>query len=346
LTSHSDSPGEVPGVAASYYDGRHSTRHAVFVTIGGGTIAVIGDGIERREPLAAVQITEAIATSPRLVRFADGASCEIDGTAAFAAMLTREGVASGRLTQWEGSLRWIAAAVAVFLVILAAGYRYVLPSVANVAAAQVPDVVVDAICSQVMTVLDGSVFDASQVSNDVQWRLTSEFKQLSLPGTTADSLQLMFRKSEQLGPNAVAIPSGEIVVTDELVTLARADEEVLAVLAHEAGHIARRHGLRQLFQDSVLSLVLTWFLGDVSVLAAAAPTAILQAKYSRDFEREADEYALEALQANGVSREHFANVLERIETTVGLKGDSGLAVGYLSSHPVTSERVARVRGKS
>jgi Zn-dependent protease with chaperone function len=336
----------VPGVSASYFDGRHSTRHAVTVTIGAGVIAVVGDGIERREPLAAVEIMPAIGTAPRVVHFSDGALCEIDDTTAFAAMLAHEGIAAGRLTQWEGSLRWIAVAVAVFLAILAAGYRYALPSVASAAAAQVPDAVVDAICSQVMTVLDGSVFDLSQVSNEVQWRLTSEFKRLSLPGTTADSLQLMFRKSEQLGPNALAIPSGEIVVTDELVTLARADEEVLAVLAHEAGHIARRHGLRQLFQDSVLSLVLTWFLGDVSVLAAAAPTAILQAKYSRDFEREADEYAIEALRANGVSREHFANILERIETTAGVKGDSGLAVGYLSSHPVTSERVARVRGKS
>ena len=188
--------------------------------------------------------------------------------------------------------------------------------------------------------------NSTQVSNEVQWRLTSEFKRLSLPGTTADSLQLMFRKSEQLGPNAVAIPSGEIVVTDELVTLARADEEVLAVLAHEAGHIARRHGLRQLFQDSVLSLVLTWFLGDVSVLAATAPTAILQAKYSRDFEREADAFAAESLRRTGISPGYLADILERLDRTSRDRHRSGpVDPEYLSTHPATAERIQWLRGQ-
>src|SRR5262245_42666684 len=118
LTSPSDSPGAVPSVRAAYYDGRNSTRHAVVITIGGGMIAVIGDGIERREPLATVQITQAIGTSPRLVRFAGGAVCEVDDTAGLAAMLAREGIAAGRLTQWEGSLRWIGIAATVFLLVL------------------------------------------------------------------------------------------------------------------------------------------------------------------------------------------------------------------------------------
>lgn len=51
----------------------------------------------------------------------------------------------------------------------------------------------------------------------------------------------------QIGANAFALPDGTLVVTDELVELAGDnDDEVLAVLAHELGHIHERHGLRLL----------------------------------------------------------------------------------------------------
>jgi Zn-dependent protease with chaperone function len=316
----------------------------VTLSLGGGTVFVVGDGIERRELLETVEITDAVGTAPRLIRFRDGASCEVDDTAALAKLLALHGIAPTYVTQWEGRLRWMGVAAVLFVLVLGAGYLYLLPTLAGVVADRVPESLIDVICSQVMTVLDTSVFAPSEVPGDTQRRLRSEFRRLTLPGAESASYQIMFRRSDDLGPNALAIPSGEIVVTDSLVALAQTDEQVIAVLAHEAGHVARRHGLRQLFQNSVVALAVTWFLGDFSVLAAAAPTALLQAKYSRDFEREADDYALEVLRANGLSPEHFARVLERLETAAGEKRTSSRGLAYLSSHPITADRVERVRG--
>src|SRR2546426_7673245 len=54
----------------------------------------------------------------------------------------------------------------------------------------------------------------------------------SVAGETGP-MRLEFRASRIIGPNAFALPSGIIVVTDQLVRLARNDEQVLAVLAHE-----------------------------------------------------------------------------------------------------------------
>ena len=90
----------------------------------------------------------------------------------------------------------------------------------------------------------------------------------------------------------MALPSGTLIVTDAFVMLAANDDEIVSVLAHEAGHVEHHHGLRLVFQNSVVALVITWLVGDVSTLLAAAPTALLQAKYSRDFERDADAYAV------------------------------------------------------
>ena len=47
------------------------------------------------------------------------------------------------------------------------------------------------------------------------------------------------------------LPDGQIVLLDELVQMPADEEEVLAILAHELGHVRHRHGLTQLIQSSV-----------------------------------------------------------------------------------------------
>ena len=47
-------------------------------------------------------------------------------------------------------------------------------------------------------------------------------------------------------------------MTDGLVHLSKDDRELLGVLAHEAGHIARRHGVRHLLQSSAVTAFIAW----------------------------------------------------------------------------------------
>ena len=144
-----------------------------------------------------------------------------------------------------------------------------------------------------------------------------------------------------IGANALALPSGTIIVTDDLVTLARDDREIFGVLAHEAGHVDHRHGLRNILQNSIVGLVVAWFIGDVSSIAAAAPTALLEASYSRELEREADMYAVEVLRTNGIPVRHFAEILRRLDVDSG-GSEISRAFDYLSSHPATSERLQQL----
>jgi predicted Zn-dependent protease len=152
--------------------------------------------------------------------------------------------------------------------------------------------------------------------------------------------RLEFRASPVIGPNAFALPSGIIVVTDELVKLSRNDREVLAVLAHELGHVRYRHTMRHLLQGSATALIIAGVTGDIASttsLAAAAPALLLQTKYSRDYEREADRYAIELLQKAGIGPSHFAAILARMENK---PGKPGALPTFLSSHPPTQERKA------
>jgi Zn-dependent protease with chaperone function len=141
----------------------------------------------------------------------------------------------------------------------------------------------------------------------------------------------------------MALPSGMIVVTDELIALARDDRELLGVLAHEAGHVERRHGIRLVLQHSALGLLAAWLVGDVTSLLAVAPATLLQAKYSRDFEREADSYAADLLRARGISPGMLADLLERLEQVQ--PGPSSTVLSYASSHPATEERLDALRGR-
>ena len=94
-------------------------------------------------------------------------------------------------------------------------------------------------------------------------------------------------------------------------------------------------------QGSAVGMFLTFYVGDVSSLLAAAPTALLQARYSRDMENEADAYGAAMLRENGLSPALLANMLERLEKSHRDKG--GALPEYLSSHPETDARIRALR---
>lgn len=332
-------------MAASYFDGQHSEPIPVVVSLRAGQLVVFGPGVDRTVPYGQANVTDALGSTPRLIRFADGAFCEVTDVGMLGRLLAAHGHHEKRVVQWEGSLTRIVAAGVALLALLVVGYRYGVPVLAAVAAEHVPDKLVTVTSQETLKLLD-RVFGATELDEARRMRLIERFKRLRWPdGEGVRQYEILFRKSEALGPNAMALPSGTLIVTDALVTLAASDDEIVAVLAHEAGHVEHHHGLRLVFQNSVVALVITWLVGDVSTLLAAAPTALLQAKYSRDFERDADAYAVSLLRFNNIETGHFAKMLERIEASADdTHKNPGVAMlDYLSSHPVTGERLEALR---
>src|SRR6185295_15050115 len=155
--------------------------------------------------------------------------------------------------------------------------------------------------------------------------------------------RLEFRSSK-IGPNAFALPAGIIVMLDDLVKLARRDEEVLGVLAHELGHVHNRHTMRMLLESSATALVIAGLTGDIASttsLAAAAPALLLQTKYSRDNEREADAYAVDLMKQASMDPGSLARILARLDGGAGKKKNRGPGLPtFLSTHPATEERKA------
>lgn len=327
-----------------YFDGRRSQARLVSVAIAGRRVRLEGDAVRRDEPLETVRISDAIGDAPRFLTFPDGATCEVTDGRALTDALTREAIAPARVDSWERSGRLVLAAVLILIVAAVAAYRHGLPWAARVVADRLPASTLDILSHQMLEFLDRGVLEPSALPGPRQAAIADALRGLRLPEEMHARVALDFRASEAIGANAFALPSGAIVVTDGLLEIAQGDDEVVAVLAHEVGHVDRRHGLRGMLQASVVSLGVTWLIGDLTALPAGLAATLLNARYSRDFEREADAYASRVLQASGIPPSRLADILERMQAESKRQG--GLderAFEYLSRHPSTDERLAALR---
>jgi beta-barrel assembly-enhancing protease len=151
--------------------------------------------------------------------------------------------------------------------------------------------------------------------------------------------------------NAFALPGGHIYVTRGLIARTRNVAELSAVLAHEIGHVAARHGAqalqRELRTGSVVSMLYEIFLGvEPAILEQRALTIggrLWFATHSRRAEREADRLALRYMIRSGIDPEGMLTMLE------GLIEDELEApqqtVAWFSTHPATEDRLLRLRRK-
>jgi predicted Zn-dependent protease len=70
------------------------------------------------------------------------------------------------------------------------------------------------------------------------------------------------------------------------------------------------------------------------------PGILAQTKYTREFETAADDYAFTLHKRKGYSLKAFASIMERLAK--GDEKESG-PFAYISTHPLTAERIQRAR---
>jgi len=328
---------------ARYFDGKTAAAHPVNLALDGQTLLLRGGGIELRWPLNEVQISERLGNTPRRLTFPDGSHCEVTDHAALDALLPQ--TRRDWLDRMQHSLPWALLSAVLIVAALLASYRYLLPWGAEVLAQRAPESVLQQMGRSTLETLDRFMLQPSTLNAARQQTLTAKFAALRpLPG---DDMQyrIVFRSAPGAGPNAFALPDGTIVLLDELVAMTKDDNEILAVLAHERGHVERRHGARMVLQSSAVGLVIGWYMGDVSSLLTALPAAVLEAGYSRNMEREADEYAAATLQHNALSPCLLTGMLNKLEAAHN-KDEAAPQSGtqqakvldYFASHPATGER--------
>lgn len=228
-----------------------------------------------------------------------------------------------------------------FVGILLCGFAlltYGIPVMAKYTAGILPVSVEQRLGQETLTTLDDPMlgwFQASKLTDAQKKSITQALQTLCSRTKTCPTYTLEFRKSPKIGANAFALPGGTVVMTDELVNLAKNNDELVAVLVHELGHVKNKHALRQTLEGTISGIVIIAITGDVSSIASSLPAMMLNMKYGRNLETEADEYALNALRQACLPTQAFATILLRLSKSVG--GDTVPEI--VSSHPDTKKRV-------
>lgn len=340
------------GIAGGYYDGRVSTRRTVRLSLEGNTLCMRGDGLDVCYPLAKVRVTAGVGSIQRRIRLPDGGVCEVADTE-FAAKLERlqgRGSVAGLIHRWEKNLPLAMTALGITVALVALFMRFGMPALARHVAFALPRSVESSLGRESLATLDHLVFSPSKLTVKRRTELTALFRNMTavLPATAGCRLE--FRASESLGANALALPAGIVIITDGLVKLAANDDEIAGVLAHELGHVQGRHALRHVLQNSATGLIMATLTGDilsVTSLSATLPTALVDASFSRAFEREADGAAIAYMKRANIPLRHYADILARLQaqldTRRGTNSSSNSKVrNYLSTHPETGERIRRI----
>ena len=157
--------------------------------------------------------------------------------------------------------------------------------------------------------------------------------------------------------NAFALPGGFIGVHSQLIISAQSESELASVLSHEIGHVQQRHIARmigQQKQDALLplaALLLAALVGKAGGGADAAMGVMMggqglaiqrQLNFSRDAEREADRVGFQTMRAAGYDTSGMVAFFKRLQSTTRVYGE---APAWLSSHPLTGERIADIQSR-
>jgi len=336
-------------ISARYFDGRSARIHSVQVAALDGSWRIEGEQLLRIVSFAGARIEERLGSMPARLSFGDGACCEFDAVDDFERLLTEIGFQRSRVERWQLSAGIALACVLAVIAIMFAGLRWGLPWAAEGIAQHLPQSLRTSVSDSALTALDRSALQPSTLPEQRQTQLREALRRIS---ETCITCRLEFRAAPKLGPNAFALPDGRIVVFDSLVALSEDDDDLSAVLAHELGHVDGDHGLRQVIQHSALAALAAAWFGDASTLVLTAPAALIQLRYSRAFEDEADDFAVLRLKAADIDPEHLASMLERLDAAhrapaeANPAEDDPTALGdYFSSHPATQDRARRIRGQ-
>ena len=156
--------------------------------------------------------------------------------------------------------------------------------------------------------------------------------------------------------NAFAAPGGWVGVNTGLILASESESELAAVLAHEIAHVTQRHIARSIELSERSNIAaLAGLLAAVAIgianpeAGSAAAATVLgsqaqqQLNFSRTNEQEADRVGIQMLLDAGFDPSAMAGFFEKLQTASRYYRRPP---EFLSTHPVTTSRIADAQGRA
>jgi len=147
--------------------------------------------------------------------------------------------------------------------------------------------------------------------------------------------------------NAFALPGGQVFITRALLDRLKTDGQLAGVLGHEVGHVCARHSA-----EHIAKAKLTQGLTGAAVLATYDPYdrnsgnkaavaimigQLVNLKFSRDDELEADELGVRFMSEAGYDPRSMIDVMKILKEASGGGGSD-----FFKTHPNPDQRVERI----
>lgn len=139
--------------------------------------------------------------------------------------------------------------------------------------------------------------------------------------------------------SAISAPGGFVIISKAMVELAKNEDELAAILAHEVAHISQKHAEKNIKNANQLSLGRNYLESlnndsdkkDLKIFASAIMTG-LDISYNKDQEMDADQEAVNILKKSGYAPVALKNILERMPKNTDLT----------SKHPQSEDRLRKL----
>ena len=271
-------------------------------------------------------MAEPFAQAPVVRYFADGARREVADTGAGHALAHALGYRKPAVARWQQ--HWYAALAALVL-LLAAGFAIVtwgLPAAAEKIAENIPPALDQRLGQSAGRALEAQLMAPTRRANSASPRSNRccvDRAGRHAPADPPAGAQFAAPRRQCAGPAGWHHHDHRRHDPADLGKEDSFDEEQQAqlagALAHEIGHIEKRHSVRVMARSSLTAAASAALFGDFSVVAAGLPAVLMNTHYSRAMESEADGYAIAPAQAE----RHLAGAAGRPVRRAGKSARAG-----------------------
>lgn len=168
---------------------------------------------------------------------------------------------------------------------------------------------------------------------------------------TMGGLPLNYKVYKVPDVNAFATADGSVRVFKGLMDV-MTDNELLAIMGHEIGHVINhdsKDAMKRGLQLSALRTGIASRSGTIGKIAQSqvgdVANYLMSAKFSRQQETEADDYSYDFLKRNGYNVLALATSFEKLAKLSG-GAQSGKLASIVSTHPDSRSRAQRVRDRA
>ncbi|MEN9419975.1 MAG: hypothetical protein RI988_3596 [Pseudomonadota bacterium] len=297
--------------------------------------------MQLRHPLPALALGERWQQGAYPVGLPDGSTLWLDqrepSSAAFVEALLRGAGRRQRVARLWRSWPTVWVCLALLVAVMTWFDRQGVGLAARAVLPLMPLTVDDAVGKQAMKQLDKTWLAPSARSVE-DAELRSRFEQMARACGQGRSFNLEIRRMrDEPGFNALALPDGTVVMLDGLLD-ALTQDEALAVMGHEIGHVVHRHGMGHLLKSLGLVAMASTVFSDFSSVLATTVGTVQFFRHSRDAEREADAHARECLARMGIDPRVMVGLWRKFQAETGRRGGAE-PPAWLSTHPGLEERL-------